>query len=63
MKKSKIRARRRSFHLIDVAVLVSRWHRDLAVPDLATEVLDVLEQPIADQWLDTGDHAARLIRS
>ena len=63
MTKSKIRARRRSFHLIDVAVLVSRWHRDLAVLDLATEVLDVLERPIADQWLDNGDHAARLIRS
>ena len=63
MKNSTIRARRRSFHLIDVAVPVSRWHRDFAVADAATEVLDVLERPIADQWLDTGDHAARLIRS
>ena len=62
LKNSTIRARRRSFHLIDVAVPVSRWHRDFAVANAATELLDFLERPIADQWLDVGDHATRLVR-
>ena len=58
MKKSKIRARDRSFQLVDVAVLVSRWNRDFVVTNATTKVLYLLERPVAEHWLDAGAHAA-----